>query len=381
MSLVYLLAGETSGDVLGARLITALRRARPHLEFHGVGGPRMAEQGLRSLFPMQDLAVMGLLEVAPSLRNLRRRLEETVGDIGRRRPACVVTIDSPGFMLRLLHDIRSLGIPRAHYVAPQVWAWREGRVRRFPGLWERLLCLLPFEPAYFARHGLAASFVGHPVLESGADRGNAARFRASRALSPDTKLITLMPGSRPSEVARLLPIFGHALGLLADRVPGLVPAVPVVSAVAPAVEQAASNWPIRPLIVSDLADKHDCFAASSVALTKSGTSTLELALAGVPMAVAYRVNPITAAVVRRLVKVRYASIMNLLAEREIVPELLQANCTPERLAATLAPLLTNANAAEAQRQAFRDVLRKLAVPNASPSDAAAAAILGMLDQA
>jgi len=375
------MAGETSGDVLGGRLMAALRRARPNLEFHGVGGPRMAEQGLRSLFPMQDLAVMGLLEVAPSLRSLKRRLDETVGDIGRRRPACVVTIDSPGFMLRLLHDIRRLGIPRAHYVAPQVWAWREGRVRQFPGLWERLLCLLPFEPAYFARHGLAASFVGHPVLESGADRGSAERFRASRALSPDTKLITLMPGSRPSEVTRLLPIFGRALGLLADRVPGLVPAVPVVSAVAPAVEQAARSWPIRPLIVSDLADKHDCFAASSVALTKSGTSTLELALAGVPMAVAYRVNPITAAVVRRLVKVRYASIMNLLADREIVPELLQADCTPERLAATLAPLLTNAHAAESQRQAFRDVLARLAVPNATPSDAAAAAVLGMLDQA
>jgi lipid-A-disaccharide synthase len=240
---------------------------------------------------------------------------------------------------------------------------------------------LPFEPDFYARHGLAASFVGHPVLESGADRGNAARFRASRALEPDTKLITLMPGSRPSEVARLLPIFGHALGLLADRVPGLVPAVPVAPNVAGAVEQAAASWPIRPLIVSELADKHDCFAASAVALTKSGTSTLELALAGVPMAVAYRVNPITAAVVRRLVKIRYASIMNLLADREIVPELLQENCTPERLAATLAPLLMSASAAEKQRQDFRDVLARLAVPDVLPSDAAAGAVLAMLDQA
>ena len=166
---VYVVAGEASGDVLGARLLAALRARRPDLRIAGIGGRRMEAEGLESGFPMQELAVMGLVEVLPNLGRLRRRLAETAADIARRRPDVVVTIDSPGFTLRLLRTIAPLGIPRAHYVAPQVWAWRERRVRRFPGLWEALLCLLPFEPDFFARHGLPATFVGHPVLQSGAD--------------------------------------------------------------------------------------------------------------------------------------------------------------------------------------------------------------------
>ena len=151
MTLIYLIAGESSGDVLGARLMAALRARRPDLRFAGVGGERMQAQGLDSLFPLHELALMGLLEVLPNLRRLKRRLAQTVADIGQRRPAVVVTIDSPGFTLRVLRQIAPLGIPRAHYVAPQAWAWRESRVKHFPGLWEKLLCLLPFEPVFFAR--------------------------------------------------------------------------------------------------------------------------------------------------------------------------------------------------------------------------------------
>ncbi len=175
--LIYLIAGEASGDVLGARLIAALRVRRPDLGFAGIGGEAMAALGVTSLFPMQDLALMGLLEVLPRLAHLRGRLRQTVADIAVRRPEVVVTIDSPGFTLRVLKAIAPLGVKRVHYVAPQVWAWRESRVRHYPGLWDQLLCLLPFEPAFFARHGLPATFVGHPVLESGADRGDAARLR------------------------------------------------------------------------------------------------------------------------------------------------------------------------------------------------------------
>ncbi len=183
--LIYVVAGEASGDVLGARLIQAIRAHRPDARVAGIGGARMAELGLVSLFPMHELALMGLAEVLPKLRKLYRRMGETVADITRRQPDVVVTIDSPGFTLRLLKRIAPLGLPRVHYVAPQVWAWREHRVRKYPGLWDKLLCLLPFEPAFFARHGLAAEFVGHPVLESGADTGDAARFRAAHDLSAE----------------------------------------------------------------------------------------------------------------------------------------------------------------------------------------------------
>ena len=376
--LIYLVAGEESGDVLGGRLMAALGAARPGLRFVGVGGPRMLEQGLQPLFAMHELAVMGLIEVLPRLRQLRRRLVMTAEDVRARRPDVLVTIDSPGFTLRLLRLLGGAGVKRVHYVAPQVWAWREHRVRRFPGLWERLLCLLPFEPAFFARHGLPATFVGHPVLQSGAGRGDGARFRAVHGLASEATVLVLMPGSRRSEAPRLLPVFGAALALLGGRIPSLVPVLPVASAVAQTVRRAAEGWPVRPVIVTEANDKHDAYAAASAALTKSGTSTLELALAGVPMAVTYRVNPLTATIVRRLISVDHVAMVNLLVGREVVPELLQQDCTPAKLADMVERLIGEPALAAAQRGAFREVASRLAPPSGTPAEAAAREVLAML---
>ena len=381
MPLIYVMAGEASGDVLGARLIAALRAQRPGAEFAGVGGARMAEHGLASLYPMADLSVMGIIEVLPRIRLLRRRHAETVADIARRRPDVVVTIDSPGFMHHVLADVARLGIPRVHYVAPQVWAWRAHRVRRYPGLWSRLLCLLPFEPAWFARHGLAATFVGHPVLESGADRGDAARFRAAHGLVPAQPVVMLMPGSRRSEAPRLLPVFGRALRLLAARAPLIRPVLPVSAAVADVVRRSAAGWPVQPVIVTDPAEKHDAYAAAGAALTKSGTSTLELALAGVPMAVAYRLNPLTALMARRMIQVPHVAMVNLLAGRALVPELLQGDCTAESLSSTMLSLLQDPERADAQRSGFRAIMDSLRPPAGLPSEAAAHEVLDVMDQA
>jgi len=379
--LIYIVAGEASGDVLGARLMRAIRARVPGARFAGIGGARMAEEGFESLFPMQELALMGLAEVLPKLRQLKRRMAETVADITARRPDVVVTIDAPSFTHRLLRRIAPLGIPRAHYVAPQVWAWREHRVKHYPGLWNTLLCLLPFEPAFFARHGLQADFVGHPVLESGADQGDAARFRAAHGLSPEAVPVILMPGSRMTEITRLLPVFAETLALLRARFPHLIPVVPVAANVASRVMAAASAWPEKPILVTGVAEKHDAFAAAAAALTKSGTSTLELALAGVPMVVTYKVNPITAAIVRRVIKVPYAAMVNLLAGRAVAPELLQENCKPDLLAAEVARLLQDPGAAAAQRAAFAEVMRSLTPPQGLPSDAAADAVLALLPEA
>ena len=376
MSLIYIIAGEQSGDVLGARLIRALRASRPDLEFTGIGGPRMEELGFQSLFPMRDLAVMGLLEVLPKIRHLRRRLHQTIADIHARKPDVLVTIDSPGFTLRVLRKCPE--IKRVHYVAPQVWAWKPKRVREFPGLWDRLLCLLPFEPQWFAERGVEGVFVGHPVLESGADKGDAARFRARHAISIDRPVLILMPGSRRSEVPRLLPVFGQTLELLAPRLHGLVPVLPVASAVAETVREATRGWRVKPVIVTELDDKHDAYAAASAALTKSGTSTLELALAGVPMAVTYRVNPITAAIARRMIKVPHVAMVNLLAGRELAPELLQEDCTPEKLAKTVERLVRDKAVAQAQRDGFGEVIASLRPPGMLPSYAAAEQVLQLL---
>ncbi|HUM09169.1 MAG TPA: lipid-A-disaccharide synthase, partial [Acidocella sp.] len=305
MTKIFIIAGEASGDVLGLRLMTALRALRPDIRFSGIGGARMAEAGLTSLFPMQELALMGLAEILPKILRLKRRLRETVEAIRAERPDIVLTIDSPGFTLRVLKAIGPGGPKRVHYVAPQVWAWRQERVKHFPGLWDELLCLLPFEPEFFAPHGLHPVFTGHPVLESGADKGDAARFFARHSLAPDAVPIVLMPGSRVTETKRLLPVFRETLALLASQVPGLQPVVAAAAGVAEHVAGHTEDWPVRPIIVRDVAERYDAFAAARAALTKSGTSTLELAMAGVPMAVTYRVNPISAFLGRRLIKVPY----------------------------------------------------------------------------
>lgn len=379
--LVWILAGEASGDVLGARLMHALRARVPDMHFAGVGGVRMEEEGLVSLFPMRDLAVMGLVEVLPRVRQLSARLDEAAQDIAAQKPDLVITIDSPGFALRLLKKISGLGISRVHYVAPQVWAWRQKRVKEFPGLWEELLCLLPFEEKFFGKHGLKTRFVGHPVLQSGAKDGDAARFRNRHGLPDSAKILVLMPGSRRSEAPRLLPVFGQMLRLLKTSMPDVVPVVPVSPVVANVVERATQDWPIKPVIVTDIHDKHDAFAAAGAALTKSGTSTLELALAGVPMAVTYRVNPITAFFARRLIKVPFVAMVNLLAGRAVVPELLQEQCRADVLAREVQILFENTDVAQAQKQAFATVLHGLEGPQGQlPADAAAEAVLEVLNR-
>jgi lipid-A-disaccharide synthase len=375
MPLIYLIAGEQSGDVLGARLMRAIAARRPDVAFAGIGGGAMADQGLASLFPIRSLALMGLLEVLPKIFELRGLLKQTVADIETRRPDVLVTIDSPGFTLRVLKALQPTALRRAHYVAPQVWAWRENRVKHYPGLWDELLCLLPFEPAFFARHGLHAKFVGHPVMESGAETGNAERFRGRHSLPNDAKILTVMPGSRQTEVSRLLPILEETIRLLPEAV---VPVVPLAGPVEEVLRQRTASWPIRPILVADTEGKHDAFAASAAALTKSGTSTLELALANVPMLVTYRINPLSYQIAVRTLKVKYASILNLLLDRPVVPELLQYESRPDRLAVELHRLLTDRDAVAAQREGFTEALALLRAPSGTPSECAADAVLSML---
>jgi len=374
MTSVFIIAGEASGDVLGARLMAAM----PGVVFAGIGGERMAERGLVSLFPMAELSVMGLAEILPRVLALRRRIAETVEAIRVGRPDVVVTIDSPGFCLRVLRRVAGFGVRRVHYVAPQVWAWRPERVRHFPGLWDKLLCLLPFEPEFFAPWGLNPVFVGHPVLESGAGDGDAARFRAVHGLAAAEIPVVLMPGSRVTETARLLPVFRQTMAVLGAERPGLRPVVAAAAGIAEVVAAHTADWAVPPIIVRDVAGRYDAFAAASAALTKSGTSTLELAMAGVPMAVTYRVNPVSAAMARRLIKVEHVAMINLLAGRGLVPELLQEDCAPDRLAGVLGGLLGDPGAAAAQRAGFAAALATLRAPSGVPSAAAAAEILGVI---
>ena len=252
--LVFLIAGEASGDNLAGRLMAALkRRTGGRVRFAGVGGGAMAREGLARLFPIGELSLMGLAEILPHLPRLLRRLRETVAEIERLRPQVVVTVDSPEFSFRVARRSAHLGIPRVHYVAPQVWAWRPGRARKLVGTIDRLLALLPFEPRYFEDAGLPCSFVGHPVVESGADRGDGAAFRARHGIAPAATLLSVLPGSRHTEVRRLVPVFERALGLLARDHPDLIVAVATVEAVREEVAAAVRNWRLPCLVVTDTA--------------------------------------------------------------------------------------------------------------------------------
>jgi len=375
---VFLVTGEPSGDALGGALIKALReRTGGRLRIAGIGGERMREEGLDSLVPLGDLAVMGVAEVLPRAPLILRHVRETVAAIQSARPDAVVTIDSSGFTWRIAQALRRRGetLPLIHYVAPMVWAWRAGRARRMARWYDHLLALLPFEPPYFERVGLSCSWVGHPVVESGAEHGNAARFRAMHGLANDALVISVLPGSRSGEVRRLVPLFGAALGRLEALLGSLRVVVPTVATVAATVADAVQGWPGRPVVVREPQAKYDAFAASRAALAASGTVALELALAQVPMVVAYRMNPLTEAVVDRIVTVRYMNLVNLLLGENLVPELRRGECTPERLAAEVALLARDEAVRATHRRGYDEAMRRLGAGGVAPSLRAADRIL------
>jgi lipid-A-disaccharide synthase len=376
--LIYLIAGEPSGDALAARLMVAVRaRLGDRVRFAGIGGEAMAEQGLESRIDQRELAIMGFLEVLPRVLALKRRIAETVAHIERTRPAVVVTVDSWGFTGRVAKALKARGstVPRVHYVAPMVWAWKESRKHAVAERVDHLMTLWPFECAYFSPLGLACTHVGHAVIESGADRGDGAAFRQRHGIAADVPILVVLPGSRRTEVGRLLPIFRAAVDRLAADRPGLRVVVPTVATVSDTVEAALVDWPVPALAVRGAAEKYDAFAAATAALAASGTVSLELAMADVPHVIAYRVNPVSATLFRLMTPLRYAGPVNILMDRLVVPELLQKDCRPGRLAKAMAPLLDGASAATRQREDFTEALRRLVGEvGASPSDRAAAVI-------
>jgi lipid-A-disaccharide synthase len=378
---IFFVTGEPSGDALGGALIAALRqRTQGKLQIAGIGGERMRDQGLESLIPLEELAIMGVAEVLPKAPSVFRHVRQTVAAICALRPDAVVTIDSSGFSWRVAHGLRRRGetLPLIHYVAPMVWAWRAGRARRMARWYDHLMALLPFEPPYFERVGLSCRYVGHPVLESGAGRGDGARFRAAYGLADSDLLVTVLPGSRGGEVRRLLPIFGAALSHLNNTIGPFRTVVPTVATVSATVAEAVATWSGSPIIVHQPQDKYDAFAASRAALAASGSVALELALARLPMVVGYRLNPLTEAFLERVLKVRQVNLVNLLLGRPLVGELLGPNCVPERLAASLAELIRDEQVRSAHREGYDEAVRRLNGDGMSPSLRAADQILELV---
>ena len=307
---VFIVAGEPSGDQLGAGLMGALRSApNTRIHFAGIGGETMLSQGLTSLFPMEELSVMGLVEVVPRIPLLSRRIKQTAELIKRLQPAAIVTIDSPGFNFRVVRQLGNINIPIIHYVAPTVWAWKPKRAKEMARLFDHLMVLLPFERKYFEKEGLACTFVGHPAAKhKNLDSGEP--FRIKYHLS-DSTVLGVFPGSRVSEVQRMLPVFTETVRLLKTTNPNLHILITIVSSTKNIVERYMKKFSVPVTLVENKMDKMPAFQACNVALATSGTITTELAAVATPMVVGYKMTPITVAIARHLVKVPHITLINL----------------------------------------------------------------------
>lgn len=378
---VFLVAGEASGDRLGAALIDGLRQIVPDVTFAGVGGPAMAARGFESLFPMSDLSVMGITEVLGRYGLLKRRIEETAAAVIAARPDVLVTIDSPDFGLRVQRRVREAApeVLRVHYVAPSVWAWRPGRARKMADAVEHVLAILPFEPPYLAAVGLSCDFVGHPVVtDPVASPAEAAAFRAAQGIAPDAPLVLCLPGSRRGEVARLGPRFDEALMRLRDRVPELRVVLPTVPGVAGMIREMTRRWPSAPVVIEDDADKRAAFGAADLALAASGTVSLELAANGVPMVIGYDMAPLSRWIIGMLLRTDTVTLVNLVSDSRAVPEFLGRACQPGPMAAALGRLLDDPGARQAQLDAMALTMARLGAGGTPPGLRAARSVMDAL---
>jgi lipid-A-disaccharide synthase len=376
---VFLVAGEHSGDQLGFELMRALREATDGaIAFSGIGGAAMEAEGLQSLFPLTDIAVMGILPVIGRLPTLLARIRETAAAIVAAPPDAMVIIDSPDFTHRVARRVRARApaIPILDYVSPSVWAWRQGRARAMRAYVDCVLAILPFEPAAHAQlGGPPCIYVGHPLLERISElRPNADEARRRRA---DPPLVLVLPGSRSSEIRRLLGIFGAAIAHVADRIGPLEPVLPTVPHLAAEVRAGVAEWAVIPRVVVEPAEKWGAFRSARAALAASGTVTLELALAGIPTVAAYRLALVEEAVARLIrLRSRLPSVIlaNLVVGENVVPELLQWDCTPQRLADALMPLLSETPERLRQIEGFERLDHIMALEMA-PSAKAAGIVL------
>lgn len=373
---VFLVAGEESGDRLGASLIAAIRRRHPGAQFSGVGGAHMAGEGVASLFALGDLAIVGVGAIATSLPKILGRIAATAQAVVAAKPDVLVIIDSPEFTHRVARKVRARApaIPIVDYVCPSVWAWRSGRARAMRAYVDHVLALLPFEPAAMQRlGGPPCTFVGHPLSERvSALRPNAEEARRRLA---DPPLLLVLPGSRAGEIRRMAAVFGDAVALLAERVGALDVVVPAVPRLAEAVRAATASWRVPARIVTEGAAKDAAFRNARAALSKSGTSTLELAVAGVPMVAAYKVSLLEELIGRTFIRVQSYILANLVLGENVVPEFLQRFCTPENLSASLLPLLGETPERARQLAAFARLDAIMDIGKAAPSDRAAAVVL------
>lgn len=378
---IFIVAGEASGDVLGAKLMASLKQQDSTLYFEGIGGKRMVSQGLKSLFNMSELSLMGFLEILPHAPNLINRLNQTVEAIHKHKPSIVVTIDSPGFNFRLAKKLQGSGIPLVHYVAPTVWAYKPERAQKVADLYDHLLVILPFEKPYFDKVNVPTTYVGHPIVEDALSTPEQAEaFKERHAIESKRKVICALPGSRHTEIKRLLPIFGKTFEALQHEAYKIHVVIPTVDTVAHKVQQETALWRVPVTVVNSVQEKQDAFAASDIALVKSGTGALEISMAGLPCVVTYKINPLSYWYIKRFVTVKYANLVNLILDEEAIPELIQDQCTPYQLSSQINALLTDETTQRTQLDKCQQALNRLGShDDQTPSDKAAKVLLSLIE--
>ncbi|MBR1605281.1 MAG: lipid-A-disaccharide synthase [Alphaproteobacteria bacterium] len=379
---IYVIAGEPSGDLLGSRFMRAMQKKHPEVVFVGVGGESMENAGLNSLFDISDLAVMGLAEVVPSIPKILGLIKKTVADIEVQKPDVILTIDSWSFGARIQKIIRQkkLGIPQVHYVAPQVWAWKKKRAKTMYKYIDLLLTLLPQEPKYFTPYYLKAECVGHPVIESQVVNGDAEAFRKKYHITENKTIISVLPGSRHNEVAALLPIFLESVRQLWERNPNLHFVIPTVKTVAERVKKMCLGLDLPLTLVEDEQGRYDAFKASSAAIAASGTVALELAIAGVPHIVGYKVSPLTGWLAKKFLHIQFVNLSNIILGREIIPELLQERCVASNISLYIEGLLSHDDWYDKQIDGFQKVRTLLGMGSQTPSEKACDIIYRLMEK-
>lgn len=380
---VYLIAGEPSGDLLGSRLMRALReKTKGKVEFYGLGGDTMEAAGLKSIFDISDLAIMGLVEVIPSIPKVLRHIKNTVKDIERVKPDIVITIDSWSFCARVHKALRKLklGIPQLHYVAPQVWAWKKKRARAMYKYIDALMTLLPQEPKYFTPYHLETVFVGHPVIESEVLHADGQAFRERFNIPKEKRIITILPGSRKTEVSKLLPVFLESGRQLLEKDKDFYFVIPTVRTVSKLVKAGVENCGLPLIVVETQEDRYDAFQASSAAIAASGTVALELAICHIPHIIAYKVSKLTAWIVAKIMKIQFVNLTNIMLGRLVVPELLQEQCVSGNITNKILELLTRGDLYEREQDGFSKVKERLSAGKQTPSENAADFVLELVSR-
>src|SRR5437899_2405124 len=357
---ILLSAGEASGDMYAARLATALHQ-RGDFALFGMGGPKMREAGVEIIADYSEVSVVGITEVLKRLPSLRRAMRQLVTEAERRRPPLAVLTDFPGFHLRLARKLRPFAVRNVYYICPQFWAWRPWRANLVRRRFAKALCIFPFEEKFFSDAGVPTKFIGHPLVGAVQETKDRKQFCEELGLDASRSIVTLLPGSRTGELVHHLPVLREACVLINGRVPSQFV---IAAARAQDMEGLKAGWPPGIVVRVVAGDTYNALASANAAIVSSGTATVETALLNVPMVVIYRVSPLTAALAKQLVRTPYFAMVNLIAEKKVVPEMVQGKFTPERVAQATLQLLQEPNAREAQRRGLEEVRKRLGPPGA-----------------